>query len=218
MTDARQDRPATRGPEIDLPAVGSVLKELFDRLTGEEAGLWLVAAKRFLRKEDAWGEFPTWKTVGLGMYGSIDELNEAIKETGAKITAYAQRMLDTVTLRLKPQVTLELVLVSGTQLGLEKGGTVEQIYAAGKSLGLDLCPPEVGALLRIKYRNQKKREVIRLAMEPIAFGSGYLGVFSVERDEGGLHLGISGGIPTSFYSPDIRWVFVRRKSVAPATK
>lgn len=217
MTDARQDRSAPCGPVIDLPTVGGVLRELFDRLTGKEAGLWLAAAKRFLRKENPWGAFPTWKTVELGAYASLDDLRTALEACGMPIGAYAGAMLARVTLSTRRK-TLELVLVSGAQLGLEKGGTIAQHYAAALVIGFELCPAEVAPLMRIKYNNQKRGERLYFAMKGIISQGFNPNLFALVHNEGGQCLYSSDGDPHVFYGPNDLWVFVRRKSAVSATK
>ena len=53
------------------------------------------------------------------------------------------------------------------QLGFPNGATLKEIYAKAKDLGLELCPAEVGPLLRLNYPDQPNGEYLRIAMETI---------------------------------------------------
>lgn len=106
---------------------------------------------------------------------------------------------------------VELVIVAVAELGFKEGATLRDIYERAASLGLGLCPAEVGPQLRLQYKNQPEDEWLRVAMEPITDSGGDLDVFGVGRGHVGLWLHGSDGHPDIFWSPGDRWVFVRRK-------
>ncbi len=204
MKDARQDRSATRRPVVDLPAAGDVLHQLFDRLTGEESALWLMAARRFLRKEEPWGPFPTWKTVEFGLYG-LPNLKAAVSQAGFHFDAdgHAEDVLGKVKLRQQREM-FELVIVSVAQLNLEGGVTIEEVYRAAQDQGLALCPRETAAVLCAKgFRGRSK--ILRFAMQPVAPQQNMLCVLSVDYNE----LGVRSGDPEFPCGLDDLWVFCR---------
>lgn len=209
MTDARtRNRSATGGPIITDATLGSVIKDLFDRLCGEDAQMWFAALKRFLRKEDPWGKFPAWKVVETGIYATHDDLRTAMTTGDRKITTWAEGLLAEVTLATTRQ-RFELVLVSAAQLCLDKGGTIAQIVAAGKAFGLQLCTAELVGEICKEHRNQKKGEVLRMAMEPTFVRRADLRVFVMIRAPAAFYVDGYGGRSDDFYDANTLWVFCR---------
>jgi hypothetical protein len=69
-----------------------------------------------------------------------------------------------------------------------KGASTKDIYARAQSLGLALCPPEVGPQLRLQYLEQPSGEILHIAMQPIAKYDGDLVNLALENDESALTL------------------------------
>jgi len=93
------------------------------------------------------------------------------------------------TINSKPE-KLNLIKLKVQDLGFGKNPTTDQIYSRAKELGLELCPPEIGPHLRLKYqevfkREQAKREWLRIGMKQITGSSGVPSVFRVARDDDG---------------------------------
>ena len=154
--------------------------------------------------------FPTWRTIQLGGHKTVEKLVEAIVAGDFKIGEWARDILKKVTLA-KQSLEVELVVVSVAELGFPAGATRKEIYDRAVSLGLALCPPEVGPQLRLQYADQPLGEWLLVAMEPIAVSDGRLRVFLVGRDGIGRWLGSYSGHPESGWGVDDRWVFSRSK-------
>ena len=59
-------------------------------------------------------------------------------------------------------------------------------YACALELGLELCPAEVGPVLRLAYKDQPLSRWLIIAMNVITVSVGGLSVFRVEHDDRGL--------------------------------
>lgn len=134
------------------------------------------------------------------------ELEQAIKnrkdeqDRNYQISSYAGDMmrcrdfLASLEERLKNPETIDLVRLKVKDLGFTENPTTDQLYKRAEELGLELCPPETGPHLRLKYeevfkREQPMYEYLKIAMKQIPGREGGLGVFLVSRFDGGLWLG-----------------------------
>jgi hypothetical protein len=112
-------------------------------------------------------------------------------------------------------VALDLVVVAVAELGFGEDGTsIDSIYARARSLGLELCPPDLGLALRLNYLNQPRGEFLHIAMRPVALYSRELVDFTVGND--GVRLLILGGEGRAdvVLPGAVRFVFVRSDAVA----
>jgi hypothetical protein len=157
-------------------------------------------------------QIKVWRTVKVGINKNADEFRGALKEDDFKISDLANDILS------KPAFTvasakgeIQLVNVSVADLGFKKGATYKDICAKAKELGLELCPNEVGPLLRLQYKDQPKGEYLLIAMEPIIDSDGDPNIFDVERSSGGLWLGNNNGGSDYFWDADDRFIFCFHK-------
>jgi hypothetical protein len=155
-------------------------------------------------------EFPIWKIVSLGTQKSVEDLTKALTSNGFRISDWAAQILKKIPLATA-ETEIELVNVSVSDLGFERGATRAQICARAAEYGLGLVPAEVGPQLRLQYADQPFGEWLLMAMEPITDSGGRLSVFRVERDEDGQWLYTFYGSPGLEWNPGNRWVFARRK-------
>jgi hypothetical protein len=118
---------------------------------------------------------------------------------------------------LRPGVELDLVLVSVAKLGFpEDGASIGAIYTRARSLGLELCPPDLGLALRLKYVNQPRGEFLHIAMRAVPLYSRELVDFTVGNDGVGLLI-LGGDARDDLVLPGVvRFVFVRPRSDALA--
>ncbi len=142
----------------------------------------------------------TWKII---------QLKEGYDLKPFKVSEYAQELISKMPIE-SPQ-EIELVKISVEELGFKDGATRKYIYAKALSLGLELCPAEVGPALRVAYTDQLKGEYLLIGMEPITDSFGDPFVFSVNHYGGGLWLGTDDGEPDDFWYGYSQWVFRRRK-------
>ena len=158
-------------------------------------------------------EQPIWKTIQLGTgLKSSKDFCTAIEKAGGQVSDWAKDIMSQkdFTVATKP-TELGLVVISVKELGFSNGATHKDIYNKAKTLGLELCPPEVGPQLRLQYMDQPKGEWLRIAAEPITDSGGDPLIFSVEHDDGDLWLNFSYGSPGSVWVAGRHWVFCRRK-------
>ncbi len=112
---------------------------------------------------------------------------------------------------------LDLVVVSVAELGFpEDGASLDAVYARARSLGLELCPPDLGLALRLNYLNQPRGQFLHIAMSPVALYSRELVDFTVGND--GVWLLVLGGDarPDLVIAGAVRFVFVRSRPDAVA--
>ena len=105
----------------------------------------------------------------------------------------------------------DLVSFSVGSLGFPNGATTKQIYKKAEELGLDICPAEVGPLLRLNYSDQPNGEYLWVAMKSIEISDGHSHVFRVLLDYGERWLSTNWDNPGSRWDADYRFVFLRRK-------
>src|SRR3989338_2899129 len=131
-----------------------------------------------------------FKTIKVGTGPKdTDGFRSALKDAGCKISNWSNDILGKPAFTAATEETeVELVVVSAAELGFKDGATRADIYQKTQQLGLSLCPPEVGAQLRLQYKDQPKGEWLRIAMEPITDSGGNLRVFSVGHNDVGLWL------------------------------
>ena len=203
---------------LALYDVSGLLKDMIDKLSGEDCDQWREALRRLLRKENPWPEFGgVWKTIKLGTgLKNADDFRKAIKDCGMEIGDWANDIIGkpefAVITKETEETEVDLVKITVAELGFKDGAQRDQIYGRAKELGLELCPSEVGPQLRLQYKDQPLGEWILIAMKPIRGSDGDLNVFNVEHNDSGLWLNSNYGNPGNFWNADNQWVFVRPRN------
>jgi len=150
------------------------------------------------------------------------ELDERIKITDhndpnqiSEISS-AQKLLDNPTFKISSEKKeIKLIKLSVADLGFPNGATFKKIIKEGEKLGLTICPPEVGPLLRLSYEefmghDQPKDEYIAIAMKPIVDGRNPR-VFSVFRfGNGARFFSSSWPVNRDSFTPHLYFLFVRK--------
>lgn len=157
-------------------------------------------------------EFKVLKTIKVGTnLKTAADFREAFRANGMEICDSANYMLDSPQFNVaKEQTELCLVAVSVAELGFKKGAATRQIYARAEEFGLDICPAEVGPLLRLQYKDQPISDRLVIGMSPIlGLGGRQPMVFSVERYKSGFQLDGNNGGPEHTWLGCERWIFVR---------
>jgi hypothetical protein len=167
-----------------------------------------------------------WKEVVVGgktKEGIIKELDQMVKSNKAEekiqVPDHLKDMINSPEFVIldKPE-TINLVRLKVSDLGFLEGATTAEIYKRATELCLDLCPPEVGPLIRLNYKEifhqeQPKDDLVRIGMKPISSFSQELYIFSVLRTENGRRLLNNDWFHAgSVRSPEKEWVFCMRKS------
>lgn len=169
--------------------------------------------------------FPTWRTITLGTFKSVEDLSAAFRSHDFKIGLEAAKVLKNTPLA-ETETKIELVLVSVADLGFTKGALQGAIYKRAKKLGLDLVPAEVGPQPRLAYRDQSEDDDWwpLIGMKPIVASPGELSMFYMGYGQDGgpdgywriFPVRFLGALHCSFtgkrgYAPKVRWVFTRPK-------
>lgn len=139
--------------DISLQEAIGPIKTLIERLTGENGKQWLVAFKRFLRKEDPWANslmFKEVKNLKTDVEVSSEELLERLEVSNSEDHAeYLLSILDPnksnhaffmEQFGLKPEQQ-KIVFVSVKDLGFEKEATLAEILKRAEEHGLQELGP-----------------------------------------------------------------------------
>lgn len=120
-----------------------------------------------------------WKTLSLGE--TKDSLRKKLKEY--HVSSYASELFDKMDVSDAQEV--DLVILTPKDLGFTANPTTTELYARAKKRGYDLCPADVGPVLRVNYDDQPNGEWLYIAMEPITGSAGSPHVFLVKREGDG---------------------------------
>jgi len=124
--------------------------------------------------------FRTWKTVQIGTYSDVKLLKEAILSAGFRIGSWAEDVLESTQFVLSTKEReVDLVRVTPEDLGFHDGAYRRDIYKKALSLGLKLCPLEVGPQLRLQYTDQPRLESLQIGMESQVDSEGHESEFRV---------------------------------------
>lgn len=187
-----------------------IVSDLLEKLSDPE---WVLATKRFLRKENPWScTFEVWKTIKLG---SLDlktswMFRKAIESlTPHWIGPWGDQILKSKDFKVSEiRRDVDLVNVLVAELGFKERTERTKVHKAAIKLGLRLCPNEVGPQLCLQYDDQPMNTWLHIAMEPVSV-KGNLLVFRVGCNLNGRCLD---GSPADEYGIDERLIFVRPRT------
>ena len=154
-----------------------------------------------------------WKTIEIGGNSKQDLIKE-IESKGMKVSDWAKEILRKAKFEHLIKQNIDLVKMSVAELGFENGATLKEIYSKAKEIGLELCPNEVGAELRLQYADQPEYEWFRIAMEAITDSDGNRTLFNVAQDGDALWLYGNYGDDDYFCRASNIFVFCLRKSTS----
>jgi hypothetical protein len=158
-------------------------------------------------------DFPIWRTIKLGEYRDVKSLRAAFDDSHCHLA-----MSDSVDEAIgrpsfpftKTKIGRDLIVISAADLGFpQDGASINAIYARARSLGLELCPPDLGLALRLSYLNQPRGEFLHIAMKPATLYSGALVDFTVGNDGVSLLVLAGDARPDLILAGTVRFVFVR---------
>jgi hypothetical protein len=90
----------------------------------------------------------------------------------------------------------------------DEGASFSAIYTRARQLGLELCPAEVGPLLRLRYRSQPVGEWLHIAMRPIPIGTDALADFTIANGGTGPMLLGGNAKPDLLMPSQVKFVFM----------
>jgi hypothetical protein len=154
-----------------------------------------------------------WKTITLGIYRDLSILGIALDEAGCGIGDDVDAMFKARAIPLAhDRKDVDLVVLSVAQLGFPREASRAEIFARAEQLGLELCSPEVGPLLRLQYAEQPIGEFLRIAMVPVRTANGQLDDMLVGNGGAGQLLVGAAVRPDETLSWDVLLVFARKSS------
>lgn len=149
--------------------------------------------------DKAVGALPRAVRIG-GM--STDEIRAALKANGIAVNEIAQSLLAHSAFETSAErSTIEIADIFLEKIGLPYGGTLERVFERANEHGLDLCPLELAAHLRLQFTDQPEGFLghppssnrappgsLTVAARPIATGDGVHMGFYLRRIRGVLWL------------------------------
>ena len=159
------------------------------------------------------------KWISLGIYPDIDDLRDALDRAHMKIGESANEILSQQAFVVsKAQTEAIVVIISVADLGFEKeGASLADIHTRARLFGLELCPAEVGPMLRLKYLNQPIGEFIHIGMKPIAINNEKISDFTVANGGAGLLLLGGDADRDLILPPNVKFAFVLPRLAGNAT-
>ena len=145
--------------------------------------------------EDAKDErdFAADLTITLGTYRSGADLLEALIEEKCSISLWSRQALGNPNFPVAAEkITVDIVVVSMLEMGFAEGelATLDTIYDRAKQIGLEICPVEIAAQLRLQFRDQpdyatgERLGEFFVASEPFVLTrEGLPKIFSIVRDD-----------------------------------
>ena len=179
-------------------------------------GLTLLAARAAAQEPTAHAmkalvDLPAWKTVTVGTYARVEAVRDALEQARISVGLWADEILGRPAFTFSTEPTpLNLIVLSVAQLGFDgNGAALADIHARATSLGLELCPGEVGPYLRLQYLDQPGGEFLRIGMMPHLTYDGEFVDFTLGN--GGAGLALLGGRarPDVVVPRNVAFVFVR---------
>lgn len=172
----------------------------------EDRALWRGIS---LQRQLVWS--PKW--IRLKRYKDVTDLREALDRAHIKLGLYAKDILKSTafTLSTTAESEVTLIVTSVADLGFgSQGASLGAIHTRARSLGLELCIPEIGPQLRLQYLNQPVGDWLHIGMTPLANEQGALVDFTVANGGAGLMLLGGDAHPDLLMPPVIKFVFVLR--------
>ncbi len=195
---------------VSFPVVEGLLDNLREKLEGKDNREWVERVKIILMS-DYVRTPPSLRriwNVTLGLHKSPAEYRKAFKSASLGIERYASEIFDKIKVA-KTITDIELVMISGRELGFTRRVYLDSILHRAQDLGLKLCPAEVGPAFVLDYKNQLRSEddwFLLVAMEKLTDLADFRRIFVVGCDDRDQYL--HSWCDTSPLSPDSRWLFL----------
>jgi hypothetical protein len=151
--------------------------------------------------------------ITIGEYKGVNALRAAIDASPCRIGLgdSADEILGRPAFPYsKTRRQLDLVVVSVAALGFDAdGAALRDVYRRAVRIGLELCPAEVGPMLRLAYLDQPIGESLHIAMRPVSTYDGELVDLTLLNGGAGLLLIGGEANPDLVLDGTTRLVFVR---------
>lgn len=151
-----------------------------------------------------------WKTITLGRFANTFALRNVLDAAGCGVGDLAGEVLARPTFVLSPvELSLDLVVVSATELGMAGETSLADVYTRAQERGLAPAPAEVGPQLRLQYFDQPIGEFLHIGMTPMKTWSGTPVTLVLVNGGAGLILIGQDSSANTKISATSRFVFVR---------
>lgn len=88
------------------------------------------------------------------------DLLDRVKEAGVQMNEFGQNLFQDVRFTTEPEARrLEVLGITVAELGLADGGTYSQVLEIARSRGLEVCPLELAAHLRLQWLDQPEAPI-----------------------------------------------------------
>lgn len=155
-------------------------------------------------------ELRVFRTVKLGTEKGGKDFAKDIEGKRMKVSMAAGDLLANLGFRITPkEMELDLVAITGKELGFEEPTEFQNIVVKAKEMGLQLCPAQVGPELRLQYDDQPPGPWLVIGMEPMNDSKGSPKLFGLGWNDNGLHLETYGAAARSPFPIDHKIVFVQ---------
>jgi hypothetical protein len=162
---------------------------------------------------DSASKLQIWKTVTIGELKGVNAVRTAIETAPCPISMgdWADEILGRPAFPFsRVKIELDLVVATVSELGFgERGAALADIHARARAIGLELCPAEVGPILRLGYLDQPIGEFLHIAMRPVARYTGELVDFTLANGGAGLLLIGGDARPDVVIPGTVRFVFAK---------
>jgi hypothetical protein len=163
---------------------------------------------------------PCWRALAIGVYKNAAAMRDALNGTGRRIAVgeSANEIMGRPLFQYaQSPKRLRLYRVTGFDLGYHDDGRVSlrDIYQRASELEYDLCPAEVGPMLRLGYLDQAPGEFLEIAHLPVHRYGGQAIRFMVGYDGWTLLLlGNAGDLETTVPAQSLVFVFCKAALIA----
>lgn len=137
---------------------------------------------------------------------SAEQVLREFRQVGISVDQYAMNILRRVRFIGNSRI-VELIWLTGNDLGFTDIATTRDIFTRGHSLGLEICNEEVGPYLILAGQDQPMYTQYFIAMNRIIDRDGGPHVFSLIHDADGLRLHGSWVELDQRWNPDSEFVF-----------
>jgi len=218
--DCTQDQVATSGTEISTTTkvyIGAIDKEALQKIQQFSIDhVYTNFPEAPIRLQDL--EISTLSTKEL-----LQKLTQAKDAGEINISDFSQSMLDNELEFAQPVQkrfealggkgeTIHLVTLQVKDLGFNSEPTTTELFEKAAKLGLELCPKETAAYLRLKDTEQPLEDWYYVVSETVSGSGGSPRVFCCEHDGGGLWLDSVWTKPRDHWNLSFRVVWRLRKS------
>jgi hypothetical protein len=160
-------------------------------------------------------ERPVWKQVTLGRHRGVNAVRTALDAARVRVGDRADEALGRPAFAFSTTpVTVDLIVLTPADLGFANGATLADVERRATQLGFELCPAEVGPLLRLAYLDQPIGEFLRVAMKPVATWGGTPVDLTVANGGTGPLLIGGESRPDLIFTSGVKFVFVRPQRIA----